>query len=158
MTTLTDDILKGGNQPPEDFFAGFLIEGTSESVENKLKEDGWDGKTPRASIILHFESKEIRNVQLILSGRRDIGKVLATSLWGNDQDSGSYVKFESLDLAVPIFINKMTSEWINTNINWSLKIKNQDSGYYKVIPKSDSKGLQDNGATDINMKVHVQLE
>ena len=40
MTTLTDNILKGGNQPPEDFFAGFLIEGTSESVENKLKEDG----------------------------------------------------------------------------------------------------------------------
>ena len=117
MTTLTDDILKGGNQPPEDFFAGFLIEGTSESVENKLKEDGWDGKTPRASIILHFESKEIHNVQLILSGRRDIGKVLATSLWGSDQDSGSYVKFESLDLAVPIFINKMTSEWMNTNIN-----------------------------------------
>ena len=109
MTTLTDDILKGGNQPPENFFAGFLIEGTTESVESKLKEEGWDGKSPWASIILHFESKEVRNVQLILSGRRDIGKVLATSLWGNDQDSGSYVKFESLDLAVPIFINKMMS-------------------------------------------------
>ena len=158
MTTLTDDILKGGRQPPEDFFAGFLIEGTTESVESKLKEDGWDGKSPRASIILHFESKEVRNVQLVLSGKRDIGKALATSLWGSDQDSGSYVKFESLDLALPIFINKMTSEWINSNVNWSLKIKNQDSGYYKVIPKTDSKGLQENGATDINMKVHVQLE
>ena len=58
MTTLTDDILKGGNQPPENFFAGFLIEGTTESVESKLKEEGWDGKSPRASIILHFESKK----------------------------------------------------------------------------------------------------
>ena len=46
MTTLTDDILKGGKQPTEDFFAGFLIEGTTESVEAKLKEDGWDGKSP----------------------------------------------------------------------------------------------------------------
>ena len=80
MTTLTDDILKGGNQPPENFFTDFLIEGTTESVETKLKEEGWDGKSPRASIILHFESKEVRNVQLILSGRRDIGRALATSL------------------------------------------------------------------------------
>ena len=80
MTTLTNDILKGGNQPPENVFTGFLIEGTTESVETKLKEEGWDGKSPRASIILHFESKEVRNVQLILSGRRDIGRALATSL------------------------------------------------------------------------------
>ena len=80
MTTLTDDILKGGKQPTEDFFAGFLIEGTTESVEEKLKGDGWDGKSPKASIIIHFESNEVRNVQLVLSGKRDIGKVLATSL------------------------------------------------------------------------------
>ena len=59
MTTLTDDILKGGNQPSENFFADFLIEGTTESVETKLKEEGWDRKSPRASIILHFESKEV---------------------------------------------------------------------------------------------------
>ena len=52
----------------------------------------------------------------------------------------------------------MTSEWISSNINWNLKIKNQDSGYYKVIPKTDAKGIKENGATDINMKVHVQLE
>ncbi len=40
MTTLTDDILKGGKQPADGFFADFLIEGTTESVEDKLKEDG----------------------------------------------------------------------------------------------------------------------
>ena len=158
MTTLTEDILRGGNQPPENFFVDFLIEGTTESVELKLKEEGWDGKSPRASVVIHYDSKEVRNVQLILSGRRDIGRVLATSLWGNDQDSDSYVKFESLDLAIPIFINKMTSEWINTSLNWNLKIKNPDSGYYKVIPKTDAKGIEESGATDINMKVHVQLE
>ena len=56
MTTLTEDILRGGNQPPENFFVDFLIEGTSESVESKLKEEGWDGKSPRASIIIHFDS------------------------------------------------------------------------------------------------------
>ena len=32
MTTLTDDIFKGGKQPADGFFADFLIEGTSESV------------------------------------------------------------------------------------------------------------------------------
>ena len=78
MTTLTDDILKGGKQPAEGFFADFLIEGTTESVEEKLKEDGWDGKSPRASIIIHFDSSEVRNVQLVLSGERDIGKVTKT--------------------------------------------------------------------------------
>ena len=110
MTTLTDDILKGGKQPADGFFANYLIEGTTESVEDKLREDGWDGKSPRASIIIHFEAFEVRHVQLILSGKRDIGKVLATSLWGSDQDAGSYVKFEALDLATPFFINKMTSD------------------------------------------------
>ena len=158
MTTLTDDILKGGRQPPEDFFAGYLIEGTTESVKAKLKEDGWDGKSPRASIIILFDSNEVRNVQLVISGKIDIGKVLATTLWGSDQDSSSYVKFESLDLAIPIFINRMTSDWVNSNVNWNLKIRNHDSGYFKVIPKTDSKVLEENGATDINMKVHVQLD
>ena len=40
MSTLTDDILKGGKQPADGFFANFIIEGTTESVEDKLKEDG----------------------------------------------------------------------------------------------------------------------
>ena len=158
MTTLNDDIFKGSKQPTNGFFADFLITGTTESVEDKLKEDGWDGKSPRASIIILFDSSEVRNVQLVISGKIDIGKVLATTLWGSDQDSSSYVKFESLDLAIPIFINRMTSDWINSNVNWNLKIKNHDSGYFKVIPKTDSKVLEENGATDINMKVHVQLD
>ena len=158
MTTLNDDIFKGSKQPTNGFFADFLITGTTESVEDKLKEDGWDGKSPRASIIILFDSSEVRNVQLVISGKIDIGKVLATTLWGSDQDSSSYVKFESLDLAIPIFINRMTSDWINSNVIWNLKIRNHDSGYFKVIPKTDSKVLEENGATDINMKVHVQLD
>ena len=158
MTTLNDDIFKGSKQPTNGFFADFLITGTTESVEDKLKEDGWDGKSPRASIIILFDSNEVRNVQLVISGKIDIGKVLATTLWGSDQDSSSYVKFESLDLAIPIFINRMTSDWVNSNVNWNLKIRNHDSGYFKVIPKTDSKVLEENGATDINMKVHVQLD
>ena len=158
MTTLNEDIFKGSKQPTNGFFADFLITGTTESVEDKLKEDGWDGKSPRASIIILFDSSEVRNVQLVISGKIDIGKVLATTLWGSDQDSSSYVKFESLDLAIPIFINRMTSDWINSNVIWNLKIRNHDSGYFKVIPKTDSKVLEENGATDINMKVHVQLD
>merc|ERR1712112_68466 len=83
---------------------------------------------------------------------------MATTLWENDQHKDSYIKFESLDLAVPIFINKMTSGWINHSLSWNLKVKNPESGYYKVIPKTDKQGITDNGATDLNIKVHIHLE
>ena len=63
-----------------------------------------------------------------------------------------------MDLATPIFINSMTSGWMNSSINWNLKVKNQETGYYKVIPRSDKQGLADNLATDLNMKIHVHLE
>ena len=158
MTTLNEEILKGGNTPTEGFFNEFLIEGTTEAVEIKLREAGWDGRTPRASIIIHFESKEIRHVQLVISGNKDIGRTMATTLWGSEQHKDSYVKFDSLDLAVPIFINTMTSGWLNQSLSWNLKIKNPESGYYKVIPKTDKQGITDSGATELNIKVHIHLE
>ena len=157
MSALTDEILKGGNPPPEGFFAEFLIDGTSESIEGKLREAGWDQKSPRASIILHYEAKEVRHVQLIISGKKDIGRTMATTLWGGEHHKDSYTKFESVDLATPIFINSMTSGWVNTSINWTLKVK-QESGLYRVIPRSDKQGLADNLATDLNFKIHVHLE
>ena len=73
----------------------------SESVETRLKALGWDGKQPRASIIIHFESKMVKHVQIAISGTKEIGKALASTLWGPEYHKDSYVKFESIDLAHP---------------------------------------------------------
>ena len=62
-----------------------------------------------------------------------------------------------MDLAVPIFINIMTSGWITNNLNWQLKVKNVDTGLYKVIPKSDKASLTEHKVSDINLKVHFHL-
>ena len=118
MTTLNDNILKGNLPTPEGYLNNYVIEGTSESVETRLKALGWDGKQPRASIIIHFESKMVKHVQIAISGTKEIGKALASTLWGPDHHKDSYVKFESLDLAYPIFINTMTSGWVNNVLQW----------------------------------------
>ena len=73
MTTLNDEVLKGVNNPPEGFFKNYLIDGTTEAVEVRLRALGWDGKQPKASVILHFKAREIKHFQLVISGKRDIG-------------------------------------------------------------------------------------
>ena len=158
MTTLEDQTLKGNTIPPEGYLNNYLIDGTSKSIETRLKAIGWDGIQPRASIVIHYESKHVKYVQLVISGTRETGRALATILWGSDFHKDSYVKFESLDLAYPIFINSITSGWIKSSLQCQLKIKNQDTGYYKCIPKSDKQSLSDYNATDINLKVLLQLE
>ena len=158
MTTLEEQILKGNTIPPEGYLNNYLIDGTSESIETRLKAIGRDGIQPRASIVIHYDSKQVKYVQLVISGTREIGRTLATTLWGSDFHKDSYVKFESLDLVYPIFINSMTSGWINSSLQWQLKIKNPDTGYYKCIPKSNKQGLSDYNVTYINLKVHLQLE
>ena len=67
MSTLDDQILRGTDVPPEGYLDNFIIEGTTESVEIKLKSLDWDGKTPMASILVHYNRAEITNVQIVLS-------------------------------------------------------------------------------------------
>ena len=74
MTTLTDDILKGGKQPTEDFFPGFLIEGTTESVEaNSRKMAGMGNlqKPPSSSI---SSPKKFVTSNLFSQARETLGK------------------------------------------------------------------------------------
>ena len=61
MTILSKDILKGNLFPPEGYMDNYVIEGTLEVVENRLKTQGWDGKQPRAFIIIHFEYKLVKH-------------------------------------------------------------------------------------------------
>ena len=93
MRTLSDDILKGNLLPPEGYMDNYVIEGTSEAVETRLKAQGWNGKQPRASIIIHFESKMVKHVQIAISGTKDKGRAPASTLWGPDNHKDSYVKF-----------------------------------------------------------------
>ena len=78
MSTLDDPVLKCNNVPPDGYFNNFLIDGNSESIEVRLKAIGWDGKQPKALVLIHFESKQVKHVQLIISGSRDIGRTMVT--------------------------------------------------------------------------------
>ena len=112
MTTLTDDVLRGNLLPPEGYMDNYVIEGTSEAVEERLKALGWDCKSQRASVIVFFESSMVKYIQIIISGTKELRRATASTLWGQEHHKDSYVKFEPLDLAYLVFIGKMTSHWI----------------------------------------------
>ena len=100
MTTLNDKIFKGNTPPPEGYLNNYIIDGTSESIETRLTAIGWDRKQLKASIVIHYASKLVKYMQLVISGTREIGRTLASTLWGVDHHKESYIKFESLDLAL----------------------------------------------------------
>ena len=118
---LDDKILRGTDVPPEGYLNNYIIEGTTESVEIKLKSLDWDGKNPTASILVHYNRSEINNVQIVLSGHREISRTMATTLWGPDLHKDSYVKFGSVDLAVPILMGRMSSDWVSNHPTGSLR-------------------------------------
>ena len=55
-------------------------------------------------------------------------------------------------------MDRMSSDWVTSHLNWQLKVKNSESGLYKVINKLDKVGLTESKATDINLKVHLHLD
>ena len=63
-----------------------------------------------------------------------------------------------MDLVYPVFIGKMTSDWITQGFNWQLKVVNPETGKFKVNPKADSHGLAEHGAMYLNFKIHLMLE
>ena len=70
MTMLDDAVFSGNNSPPEGYLTNYLVEGTTEAIDLRLKALGWDGKTLKASVIIHFEKKEVKHVQIVLSGTK----------------------------------------------------------------------------------------
>ena len=80
MTTLTDDVLRGNLLPPEGYMDNYVIGGMSQAVEERLKESGWDGKTPRASVIVFFVSSMVKYTQIIISGTKVLGRAAASTL------------------------------------------------------------------------------
>ena len=84
MSTLTDDVLRGNLVPPDSYMDNYVIEGTSEAVEERLKASGWDGEAPRASVIVFFESSMVKYIQIIISGTKKLGRAAASTLWGQE--------------------------------------------------------------------------
>ena len=68
MSILDDQILQGTNVPPVQYLEKFIIEGMSESVEDQLKSMDWDGRTPTAAVLVHYNRPTVTNVQIQLVG------------------------------------------------------------------------------------------
>ena len=95
MTTLLDEVLKGNQVPPEGYINNYVIDCISEAVEERLRESGWDGETPIASVIVFFESSMVKYTQIIISGTKELGRAAASTLLGQEHHKDSYVRFES---------------------------------------------------------------
>ena len=73
-------VLKGNLLPPDGYMNNYVIEGTSEAVEERLKATGWDGKTPRASVLVFFETIVVKYVQIMITGTKETGRAIASTL------------------------------------------------------------------------------
>ena len=156
MTALNEPILRGRGSPTPDFMKDFTITGGSDVLEAKLKELGWQGRTPMASVALHIEEGNIVDTQIFLTGTKEVGKVSAEMLWGQPLTDESYAKIETIDLAHASIHGRMVSDWIaGDKLDWALKVKNNDNNRYKVINKLDDQGLEAKGASKISARIHL---
>ena len=55
MTTLSDPILAGKTDPSTDFLKAYTISGGLQEVEDKVKELGWLGDSPVATVAIYFQ-------------------------------------------------------------------------------------------------------
>ena len=51
---LTDRVLRGNKDPDNKFLKNYIIRGGVDMIEEKLKEQGWDGAAPVASVGIHL--------------------------------------------------------------------------------------------------------
>ena len=92
MTTLSEPIMSGKKNPPEDFMKDYVITGGSEQVEEKLKQFGWTGESPVAAIGIHIDNGVIVNGQVFVSGFKEVGRITANTLWGEPLTQDDYIK------------------------------------------------------------------
>ena len=158
MTALDEPILRGRGNPTPAFLKDFTITGGSDVLEARLKELGWQGRTPVASVALHIEEGNIVDTQIFLTGNKEVGKVSAEMLWGQPLTDESYAKIETIDLAHASIHGRMVSDWIpGDKLDWALKVKNTDNQRYKVVNKLDEQGLEAKGASKISARIHLAL-
>jgi hypothetical protein len=159
MTTLTDRVLRGSKDPDADFLKNFIIRGGGDVIEDKLKEQGWNGETPVASVGIHVgEDGGITDTEIFLMGSKEVGRVSSNTLFGDKFKVESYVKVNPVDLALASVRGRMVSDWISSDkVEWQLKIHNPDTNKYAVVQKLDVEKLKEVGAAKMNFRVHLSL-
>ena len=88
-------------------------------------------------MIVQYEPCEVTNVELDINRTREVGKPLASTLWGSDHDKESYVKFETLDLSHPVFMTSM----ISGRPSVATENRQPRHGALQVLHKSGQKGF-----------------
>ena len=128
-------------------------------VEEKLKELGWLGDSPVASMAIYFENGAISDSQIFILGPREVGRISAPTLFGDTFHKDSYAKIGNMDPALASVRGRMVSDWIpDTDVDWQLKIINHETGRFKVINKIDVEGLKDVGANSLSIRLHLSLD
>ena len=159
MTTLTDRVLRGSKDPDYDFLKNYIVRSGGDVIEDKLKEQGWDGLVPVASVGIHVgEDGSITDTEIFLMGAKEVGRVSSNTLFGDKFKVESYVKVNLLDLALATVQGRMVSDWISSDkVEWVLKVHNPNTNKYAVVQKLDTERLKEVGAEKINFRVHLSL-
>ena len=130
-----------------------------QQVEEKLKELGWLGDSPVASMAIYFENGAISDSQIFILGPREVGRISAPTLFGDTFHKDSYAKIGNMDPALASVRGRMVFDWIpDTDMDWQLKIINHETGRFKVINKIDVEGLKDVGANSPSIRLHLFLD
>ena len=82
MTTLSDPILAGKTDPSTEFLKDYTISGGLQEVEDKVKELGWLGDSPVATVAIYFQDGEVNEAQIFTMGIKEVGRISAPILWG----------------------------------------------------------------------------
>ena len=131
MSAMTDPVLQGKKDPTPDYLKkDFVITGGGEEVEQKLKDMcNWNGETPVAAVGIHIgDNKNIIQAELFICGVKEVGRIAASTLYGDVFAAESYVKVNPVDLALASVRDRMVSDWIPSDkIDWSLNVFNPAS-------------------------------
>jgi hypothetical protein len=133
------------------------IQGGSEVVQTKMKENGWDGSTPAACVGLSIDKDgSITQSELFLMGVRDTIKLDAGVLFGGERHEKDYVKIQSINLADFLFKGSLVSSWIDNNdFTWVFKQYNPESGKYREVGHLDENGIKRLNLTKLFLRCHL---
>ena len=160
MTTLTDPVLLGEKDPDIDTIKQWIINGGVDVIQDRLREQGWDGFSQVASVGMFQDDKgKITETQLFISGQREVGRVPANVIWGDALTKHDYLKIDPIDMAQAVIKGRMISEWIKGDkLDWCLKTFNGETGKYRVTDKLSEDSLKAKGASKISLRLHLSLD
>ena len=135
MTKVLDCPVFGGNNPlTGDVIWKHRIQGGSEVIKERLKDMyNWDGSSNVASTVVNLQEGVMAGWQLHLFGKSK-GVKIPTSTFFTDQEEGTHIRIQPLDLDSLVFRN-MVSEWLNPDdFSWEFRLPSETnpSHYYRM--------------------------